>query len=348
MRFGSARFGPTLDASDVDEQRDKVLGTYRRALAGSAARNLDTILPLLKCPLDGEPLTNAGAITGKIALIDRGTCNFNVKVKNAQNAGAIAVVIADNVSEAPPPDLPGVDGTIVIPSVSVIRSDGAALRSALGAGVNVSMLIDNVLRQGTDEFDHVRLFAPDPIVNGSSISHFDTVATPNLLMEPNLTGDLTHGVEGTDLTLAALRDVGWFPDADVDGQENAIDPDDDNDGVADGADCAPEKAGSFALPREVTGVTFAANKATLQWNSAAAGAGTATVHEVLRGAVSQLPVGAGASETCLATVVGTATVDASRPPAGQGFWYLVRGHNDCGDGTYGAATAGTRVSSICP
>jgi hypothetical protein len=142
--------------------------------------------------------------------------------------------------------------------------------------------------------------------------------------------------------------VGWFADADADGLENAIDPDDDNDGVADGADCAPLQAGSFALPHEVTGVTFAANKATLQWSSAAPGAGTATVHDVLRGALSQLPVGAGASETCLATVVGTATADASLPSAGQGSWYLVRGRNDCGAGTYGQAATGTRVSSSCP
>src|SRR6185436_11522228 len=153
----------------------------------------------------------------------------------------------------------------------------------------------------------------------------------------------------TDLTLAAMRDVGWFPDADVDGVENAIDPDDDNDGVTDGSDCAPLQAGSFALPREVTGVTFAADKVTLRWNSAAPGAGTATVHNVLRGALNQLPVGAGASEACLApVVVGTATTDLNRPSAGQGFWYLVRGHNDCGAGTYGQATTGPRVSSICP
>src|SRR4029079_2691091 len=128
----------------------------------------------------------------KIALIDRGSCSFTVKVRNAQTAGAVGVVIADNVIEAPAADMPGVDGTIVIPSVQVIQSDGAALRAALGSGVNVSILIDNALLEGTDEFDHVRLFAPNPVVNGSSISHFDPVATPNLLMEPILTGDLKH------------------------------------------------------------------------------------------------------------------------------------------------------------
>jgi len=332
--IGQAQFGAPLSTTPRT-------GTLVAAIDPADANGTST---LDAC----SPLTNPGVVNGKIALIDRGTCSFTVKVNNAQNAGAIGVVIADNVSGAPPPAMPGVDGTIVIPSVRVIRSDGASLRAALGSGVNVSLLIDNALRQGTDELDRVQLFAPDPVVSGSSISHFDTRATPNLLMEPILSGDLTHTVEIQDLTLEAMRDVGWFPDADVDGRENAIDPDDDNDGVADGSDCAPLLAGSFALPREVTGVTFA-DKTSLRWNSAAPGAGTATVHNVLRGALNQLPVGAGASEVCLApALAGTAITDAVLPLRGQGFWYLVRGSNDCGRGTYGAATSGTRVSSVCP
>ena len=333
--IGEALFGSPLSTSPVT-------GALVAAIDPSNSSGSST--------LDGcSALTNPGAVSGRIALIDRGTCSFTVKVKNAQIAGAIGVVIADNVAGAPPPDMPGVDGTIVIPSVRVIRSDGAALRAALGSGVNVSMLIDNALRKGTDEFDHVRVFAPDPVVSGSSISHFDTAATPNLIMEPVISADLKHRLDVTDLTLAAMRDVGWFPDADVDGLENAIDPDDDNDGVADGSDCAPLEAGSFALPREVTGVTFAADKVTLNWVSAAPTAGTATVHDVLRGSLRDLPVGVGASQVCLVSGrVGTSATDLVKPSAGQGAWYLVRGRNGCGRGTYGAASSGTRVSSTCP
>ncbi len=43
-------------------------------------------------------ITNAAAVAGRIALIDRGTCTFVVKAKNAQDAGAVAVVIANNQS----------------------------------------------------------------------------------------------------------------------------------------------------------------------------------------------------------------------------------------------------------
>jgi hypothetical protein len=48
---------------------------------------------------------------------------------------------------------------------------------------------------------------PDPIEIGSSTSHWARAAQPNLLMEPNLSSDLSHDV---DLTLPLLRDIGWF------------------------------------------------------------------------------------------------------------------------------------------
>src|SRR6185436_17836019 len=43
-----------------------------------------------------SPLTNAAAVAGRIALVDRGTCGFLQKAQNAQAAGAIGIVIASN------------------------------------------------------------------------------------------------------------------------------------------------------------------------------------------------------------------------------------------------------------
>ena len=51
-----------------------------------------------------------------------------------------------------------------------------------------------------------RVFAPNPVQGGSSISHFDTVLTPNELMEPAITpppGPYAY------LTSGALEDIGW-------------------------------------------------------------------------------------------------------------------------------------------
>jgi len=43
-----------------------------------------------------SPFVNAAAVAGKFAIIDRGTCTFAIKVKNAQLNGAIGVIIANN------------------------------------------------------------------------------------------------------------------------------------------------------------------------------------------------------------------------------------------------------------
>lgn len=88
-----------------------------------------------------EAATNAGALAGKIALIDRGKCTFVVKVQNATNAGAIGVLVANNVS-GPAPYLGANQGTpTTVPTLGISDVDGAALRTALGGGaVNVKLV----------------------------------------------------------------------------------------------------------------------------------------------------------------------------------------------------------------
>jgi hypothetical protein len=53
------------------------------------------------------------------------------------------------------------------------------------------------------------LFSPVPLRGGGSIAHWDTIAFPNLLLEPFYETDVGHTV---DLTLPQLRDIGWYPD----------------------------------------------------------------------------------------------------------------------------------------
>jgi uncharacterized repeat protein (TIGR01451 family) len=82
---------------------------------------------------------NAAAVSGNIALIDRGTCNYTVKAANAQAAGAIGVLIANNVA-GDPPEMGGIDASIVIPVLSITQGLGASIKSELGAGVvNVTL-----------------------------------------------------------------------------------------------------------------------------------------------------------------------------------------------------------------
>ncbi len=75
---------------------------------------------------------SAGSLTGKVAIVDRGTCDFTVKVMNAQAAGAVAVVIVNNVAgSAFGPG--GTNRKVKIPSAMVTLADGSTLRGLAGA-----------------------------------------------------------------------------------------------------------------------------------------------------------------------------------------------------------------------
>jgi hypothetical protein len=220
-QFGTAAFGPPIT-------------TLTSQITGSVVAAVDAVTADGPTTTDGcTALTNAAAIAGNIALIERGTCGFVVKAKVAQDAGARGVIIYNNAANAAagPPGMAGVDPTVVIPSVSLSRTDGLKV---LGQLPNVTILIrkDLSIRAGADELGRARLFMPNPVQSGSSGSHYDSIAFKNLLMEPSINGDLTHDVSsanGNDLTLELLRDIGWFPDADLDGVSSDSDCDPNSD-----------------------------------------------------------------------------------------------------------------------
>ena len=154
-----------------------------------------------------------GSVSGKIAFIDRGTCNFVVKTKNAQDAGAIGVIIGNVASSVNPdvaPGMTGVDPTLTIPTVSLALTDANKIRAQLGSPINASMFLDHTTFSGADSANRAKMYAPNPFESGSSVSHFDTSMFPNQLMEPNNSNDLNHSVmPPRDLTLSLLRDIGW-------------------------------------------------------------------------------------------------------------------------------------------
>lgn len=146
----------------------------------------------------------------------------------------------------------------------------------------------------------------------------------------------------------AAVDVCDGRDNDCDGTADDGFGDADGDGHGDACDCASDDATAFSVPFEVLGVSWAA-VATLQWNSGGS-SGSATRFDVLRGRVSEWPVGSGASEVCLESGLSDAMSSESETPAlGEAYYYLVRGHNACGPGSYGRSSSGMeRVSSTCP
>ena len=125
--------------------------------------------------------------------------------------------------------------------------------------------------------------------------------------------------------------------------------DQDADASGDACDCAPLNGGAFAIPGEVLNLIMGADGASLSWTSAAPGAGSATLHDLIRGNLDELPVGSGSSEICVASgIVAASAADSEIPPLGRGFWYVVRGRTGCGAGSYGTDGGGTpRASSGC-
>ncbi|MCC2972303.1 PA domain-containing protein [Massilia sp. IC2-476] len=196
---GDASFGPPLG---------------RRAVSGQLMPVVDqTNGTGLACvPLSAS---NARAVRNNIALVDRGTCDFVTKARNVQAAGAIGMVVVDNV----PGDVVGLSGndpSIRIPAVRITQADGNTIRAVLKkcscntSGVIATLGIDRTRLAGADDRRRILMYTPSTNVPGSSVSHYTTEAKPNQLMEPSINSDLQHVVRPPrDLTFPLLRDIGW-------------------------------------------------------------------------------------------------------------------------------------------
>ncbi|MBW3671549.1 MAG: DUF11 domain-containing protein [Acidobacteria bacterium] len=178
-------------------------------------------------------ILNPSAIAGNIALVDRGDCTFVTKALNAQQAGAIALIIANNV-EGGAVGMSGSDDSITIPVISVSKEDGATIRQALDAPARATIRLDPQNLAGTDSLGRPKMYAPDPVVAGSSVSHWDSSAEPDLLMEPAISSSLGHGV---DLSRDLFADIGWYSDAKIEAiMRDHLYLDRDVDGRADPGD----------------------------------------------------------------------------------------------------------------
>ena len=99
------------------------------------------------------PATNASAIFGKIAIVRRGTCTFVAKVLAAQDAGAVGVIVVNNVSGQI--GMAGADASIVIPAVSVTQEVGEALITKMQTQtVNVTLQKTSTFVNSDGDFDN--------------------------------------------------------------------------------------------------------------------------------------------------------------------------------------------------
>lgn len=95
------------------------------------------VSPTIDAIDDGCAGYPAGSFDGAIAVVRRGSCSFTIKVNAADAAGAVAVVIANNVTD---PLIPSVPDTQV-PAFGVPQSVGDALRDFHAGNPNATAAI---------------------------------------------------------------------------------------------------------------------------------------------------------------------------------------------------------------
>src|SRR4030095_13599995 len=127
-----AAFNPLIStATDIT-------GSVKLADDGSTAPFPGSPAGTVGTTTDGCQAFAPGFFTGQIALVDRGGgCGFTFKVENAQDEGATAVIVANNVAGTI--SMGGSDPTITILSLSIQLADGNAIKAQLGVGVNATL-----------------------------------------------------------------------------------------------------------------------------------------------------------------------------------------------------------------
>ncbi len=140
-------------------------------------------------------------LTGKIALLYRGgTCSYPVKVKNAQLAGAIGVIVVNNVATAPI-TMFGTDNTITIPAVMISQANGALLAAQIANGVQVTLPKNTGTIQRDGDFD-----------NGVMVHEYGHGVSNRLTGGPansSCLGNAEQGGEGWSDYLALMLTTNW-------------------------------------------------------------------------------------------------------------------------------------------
>jgi subtilisin family serine protease len=142
-----------------------------------------------------ETFVNGSSVQGRIAFIQRGLCEFQIKVENAQSAGAIAVVVFNNQGD--PILMGGIRNTVTIPAVMIGEADGMLLRDRIATGETVEVTLDqSVLFSVADTGNAVDSFsARGPNLTDLNFLKPDVVA-PGVNILAGQTPDVANGIRG--------------------------------------------------------------------------------------------------------------------------------------------------------
>ena len=160
-------------------------------LVGSSAGKASGVLAPIGLARE-EDLPEEG-LEGKIALAERGLVTFEQKVSRARDAGAIGVIVYNN--------LPGgfrgnLSGSSNIPAISISQADGRRMEGLLSSGevkVTISVAVEenpsrNVVAEKSGSGKRIVILG----------GHYDTV--------PDVAGDVVRIAEKPEFTGAYFRD----------------------------------------------------------------------------------------------------------------------------------------------
>ena len=142
-----------------------------------------------------EPLVNGALLDGKIALVERGGCLFEVKLERVEEAGALAAIVYNNEGE--PITMTGTAGSVAIPAVMIGTADGQDLVDALVVGAEVEVRLEKgVLAQRRDTGFELAEFSS----RGPALSEADFVKPDVTAPGVNILGghspDTARGLRG--------------------------------------------------------------------------------------------------------------------------------------------------------
>jgi len=138
----------------------------------------------------------AGSLTGKTVMVDRGTCNFTLKVLNAQKAGAAFVIIANNAAGAGPVNAGGADAAVTIPSVGISKEEGDRIKAALANG---AVTFDIVTKSISSAGGIATFTSRGPSIDGLLKPEITAPGT-NIVMAAVGTGDKSAVNSGTSFS----------------------------------------------------------------------------------------------------------------------------------------------------
>jgi minor extracellular serine protease Vpr len=224
-------FQATVDDQDPVLYKDVEgdVGTarlYNGDVSGEVAIALDGVgEPTDAC----EPLTDesAAAVYGKIALVQRGVCSFQLKYNNVEAEGAIAIIVYNDAARGD--DLitmaadPAYPPTPTIPGIFTGHTAGAAIAAAIDGGSAVAALLSNSLGIPAPELtDTLASFSSRGPGHGGTTFKPD-LSAPGYLITSTAAGSGTHGVKFSGTSMASPHIAGAaallrqeYPDTETD------------------------------------------------------------------------------------------------------------------------------------